>query len=251
MSEEFTAAPSRTDLPGSSKAQRTQRDRGPEERPEASVVMPSRGRAQQAAECVERLLHASRGYRVEVIVVTDDVQTFAATDNLATRVILQRERTSAPMAWHEGAAAARADVLVLGADDLWFGHGWLGETLDRMADFPDGEGLVGFNDLARNGNELATHWAVHRAFARKRCGGALYPPCYQHFCGDDEMTARAKAAGRFTWAQFALVEHRHPLFLKAELDVTYLENGPRLEADRQLFAWRQEQGWPEAWEAAF
>lgn len=216
--------------------------------PEASVVVPSRGRAQQAAEMVERLLHASRGYRVEVIVVTDDVQTFAATDNLATRVVLQQERTSAPLAWHAGAAVSRADVLVLGADDLWFGHGWLGETLDRLADFPDGEGLVGFNDLARDGNELATHWAVSRTFARKRLGGALYPPCYQHYCGDNEMTARAKAAGRFKWAQFALVEHRHPLFGKAEVDGLYVEKAPMLDADRHLFNWRQEQGWPEAWE---
>ena len=218
-------------------------------RPEASVVVATRGRAQQAAEMVERLLHASRGYRVEVVVVTDDVQTFAATDNLATRVILQQERTPAPVSWNQGAALASSDVLVLGADDLWFGHGWIGETLDRMADFPDGAGLIGFNDLGRDGNELATHWAVSRAFARKRLGGVLYPPCYQHYCGDNEMTMRAKAAGRFRFAQFALVEHRHPLFGKAHVDAGYLEHQRTMDADRHLLAWRQEQGWPDDWEA--
>lgn len=222
----------------------------PEARPEVSVVVATRGRAGQAAACIERLLHASRGYRVEVIVVTDDPLTFAATDCLATRVILSAERTPAPAGWHQGAALARADVLALGADDLWYGHGWIGETLDRLADFPDGEGLVGFNDLGRDGNELATHWAVSRGFARKHLGGALYPPCYQHYYGDNEVTARAKAAGRFQWAHYALVEHRHPAFGKAAVDAGYALASRVMEADRRLFEQRQAMGFPDVWEPA-
>jgi glycosyltransferase involved in cell wall biosynthesis len=216
-------------------------------RPDATVVMPTRGRAARAAACVERLLHVSRGYDVKVIVVTDDPATMAACMGRDRHVLFQVERTTAPVAWNAGAACATSDVLVLGADDLWFGHGWIGETLDRMQDFPDGAGLIGFNDLARDGRELATHWAVQRAFAQEHLGGILYPPCYQHCFGDNEVTARAKAAGRFIWAQCALVEHRHPAFAKAAVDDLYVEKLQTMDADRALFAWRQEHGFPDTW----
>jgi glycosyltransferase involved in cell wall biosynthesis len=215
-----------------------------------SVVIPTRNRPEQAQACVDRCRHVSRGYDVEIIVVTEDMATVRAMAGTSARVCRSETPLTAPQAWHLGAKIAKGDVLVLGADDLWFFHGWVGETLDCMAAFPDGAGVVGFNDLARDGNDLATHWAVHRRFAVEHLGGSLYPPCYRHYFGDNEVNARAKRWERFVWARYAIVEHRHPIFGKANVDSLYLEKQAWFEDDRALFEARAKVNFPNVWQPA-
>lgn len=211
-----------------------------------SVVLPSRGRAAQARRCVERLLATTRGYALEVVVVTDGCrETSEALRPLADRLVELPRRSGAPAAWNAGAAAATGEIIVLGADDLWWGHGWIGEMLERMAELPDGDGLVGFNDLARDGDELATHYAISRRFMVEHLGGVLACPAYRHYYIDNEANVRAKLAGRFTWARFCLVEHRHPLYGKAEMDTVYAETMGLIEQDGETFLRRAAAGFPD------
>ena len=214
-----------------------------------SVIMPSRERAAQAATCVERICHVSRGYDLEVIVVTDgDVATAALGSQAGAKVLFSETPLRALACWNWGASVAAGDVLVLGADDLWFGHGWIGEMLDRLADFPDGDGMVGFNDLHQNGHVHATHFAVSRRFAIAHLGGVLVTPLYQHFYCDNEANVRAKRAGRYTWAEWCLVEHRHPATGKAQMDAGYTRRQALLGVDRLIYESRARAGFPDDFE---
>lgn len=222
-----------------------------------SVVIPSTGRLAQLADCVERLWATSRGFDVECIVVTDDPKTWQWGSGVVgqhghgTLRMLQLSdqngawRPRALEAWNLGAGWSTGTVLVLGADDLWWFHGWIGEMMETMAEFPDGEGMVGLNDLAHDGNKLSTHFAVGREFARQHFGGVLVCPQYHHFYVDQEAMQRAKRAGRFVWAQNAVAEHVHPDLRKAETDELYERTRVFLEEDGDLFFRRAQAGWPD------
>lgn len=215
-----------------------------------TVILPTRERAEQAARCVERLVHVSRRYPLEILVVTDgDEETRRACAGLpATRVLFSESPMRAIACWNWGAHEAHGEILMLGADDLWWGHGWIGEMLDRMADFPNGEGMVGLNDLHQNGHVHATHWAVSKRFALEALGGVLVTPHYQHFYCDNEANARAKRAGRYTWAEWAIVEHRHPAAGKAAMDAGYVRRQALMGVDRAIFTHRVKAGFPDDFE---
>lgn len=222
-----------------------------------SVVIPSTGRLARLQSCVERLWATTRGFDVECIVVTDDHETWEWGREAVGRHghgllrMLQLAdlngtwRPRALEAWNLGAAWSTGAVLVLGADDLWWFHGWIGEMMETMAEFPEGEGMVGFNDLAHDGNKLSTHFAVGREFARQYLGGVLVCPKYHHFYVDQEAGYRAKAANRFVWAQNAVVEHVHPDLRKASTDELYERTRGFLEADKATFFERARLGWPD------
>ena len=216
-----------------------------------AVVMATRERPAQALRCIERMLQTSVGYDVEAIVVADGDETTGdviARAGLA-RVIMPPERISAPRCWNLGAATATGDVLVLAADDLWWFHGWIGEMLEQMGRFPNGDGMIGFNDLAQDGHKLATHYAVSRRFAVEHFGGVLVCPQYQHYFIDNEATARGKRAGRYVWAQNSVVEHRHPAWRKAQPDALYASRAPLMTGDQALFQRRRAAGFPDDFEA--
>lgn len=214
-----------------------------------SVIIPSRQRVAQVRECVERLWATVRGYDVECIVVADgDMATAQALDGVASRTILLPMQCGALQAWNTGASLATGAVLVLGADDLWWFHGWIGEMLEVMAQFPNGDGMVGLNDLAHDGNKISTHFGVSRQCAIEHFGGCLVTPVYRHYYVDQEAAARAKRAGRFAWAQNAVAEHLHPVFGKARMDAVYEWPQASLEADGELFFKRAAAGWPDDFE---
>jgi glycosyltransferase involved in cell wall biosynthesis len=216
-----------------------------------SVIMPTRERPEQALRCIERLLQTSVGYDVEAIVVADGDDTTGDVIARAgvARVIMPPERLSAPRCWNLGAAAATGDVLVLAADDLWWFHGWIGEMTEWMAAFPNGDGMIGFNDLAQDGNKLATHYAVSRRFAVEQFGGVLVCPQYRHYFIDNEATARGMRAGRYRWAQNSVVEHRHPAWRKAKSDGLYASRAPLMAEDQAMFQRRRAAGFPDDFEA--
>lgn len=216
-----------------------------------SVILPTRERPEQARRCLERLWQTAVGYDVEAVAVVDqDESTVAAISGAGLgRVIALPERVGAVRAWNIGATAASGDVLVLAADDLWWFHGWVGEMLEQMARFPTGDGMVGFNDLAQDGNILATHYAVSRRFAIEHFGGVLVCPHYRQYFVDNEATARARRANRYIWAQNAVVEHRHPCWRKAELDGLYTASSQFMKVDGETFVRRRTAGFPNDYDA--
>lgn len=216
-----------------------------EARERVALIVPCVRNA-QAARMIEQARATAGGVPLAVVAVADgespDLAPLQAVPGIT--LLVNGEQRGAVRSWNRGAAATDAPYLVLGADDLWPHPGWLTEALAEM-DRLGGMGLVGFNDLHRHGDVLATHWLTSRRFCDEVLGGVLAIPAYYHYYFDPEINERAKAAGRYRWAARAVMEHRHPLAHKAAMDDLYrLTHDTHYAADKATYERRRAAGYP-------
>lgn len=111
--------------------------------PSFSVVVPTYGRPQQLAACLEAL--ANQDYpvhRFEVIVVDDgspeplDTVTARFRQRMTLRLIRQ-DNSGPAAARNEGASRARGDYIAFTDDDCAPAPTWLSELSRAFADYPD------------------------------------------------------------------------------------------------------------------
>jgi hypothetical protein len=230
------------------------------------VIVPTMGRPEAAAPFmaalrastglatvwavidIERDAEAARAWHTAGARIIDSsqddpelVSTFAEKFNLAYRLT--------------GDPAHREDYLTdegpapwmfLVGDDARFTPGWLDHA--QAAAEGDRFHIVGTLD---NGNprvmagEHATHFLIRRSYVDQDGAswdgpGTVCHVGYHHWYNDDEIVAKARAAGVFTVAMGATVDHLHPYFGKGEHDATYAWAETRTEQDRALFEARLE-----------
>ena len=231
-----------------------------------SVIIPSMGRAAQLLSCVDQLFDSAAseiadGLNLEIVVVIDSdhvsrdaVLNQIENDSMWREFVklLFRETGIGPMhAWNDGLRESTGEIVVLGADDLWFTDGWLTAALDALATLPDSDGLVGFNDGSGMKRDFATHWLCTRRWIQREQHGCLVVPLYQRQYIDPEACYRARISGHYIYAEKAMVEHRHWLWGKAKQDYTYTLNTPEVfKADQDLYADRLKRGFPDDFQNA-
>ena len=217
-----------------------------------SVIMPSAGRPQLLRVALKSLRDTTQDNAVQVIAVVDaSRESLAAALDYCDIAIYRPELGGALSGWNVGAAVAAGDYLVLAADDLVFGRGWLDEALAVMEDALDGYGMVGFNDMSPNAQGRGTHYMVSRDYAVDCWGGVLVVPHYHHNYIDWEAQKRAEADGCYAWAEKAHVHHNHFDWDKARFDETYARSRAGLDGDRNLYYQREAAGFPNDYPAAF
>lgn len=212
------------------------------------VVFPTLGRTDQATRCLMRL--RSTAPSVDAIALTE-TEPNLLRERTGFAVIETDPILTAVQKWNVGARVAvgmGATHLVLGADDLWWGDGWLDEAMAKLVGDVE---VVAFNDLQYNGMTLGTHYLVTSRFCREQIGGVLACPHYRSWGLDAEMTDIAKRAGRYVWAERAVVEHRHPNANKSLTDLTYERGRPLHPYDLLMYNHRKEQGFPIDYAPAF
>ena len=212
-----------------------------------SVILPTTGRKEMALAAVQSIRATTEKTPVEIIAVVDaDKESAEALRPLVHMVDYSEDYRGNVAAWNRGLELARGDYVVFAADDLEFCPGWLEEALRVMREkFPDGKGMVGFNDGVWDGNQLATHYILHRQFILDVLGGRIAWPCYPHSFNDLETNERAKRAGKYAWAEKAVVRHNHwttGTRVKDETDNRWLT---QYEASKMAYAHRQAAGFPD------
>jgi glycosyltransferase involved in cell wall biosynthesis len=209
-----------------------------------SVVMPTKGRPDQARACVERLFETTRGQNVECIVVTPDLADFDGVgleEHVLERVTLIRCDEPGPMpAWNAGLRVALGEWLVTGADDLHWCEGWLEAALAH-----EREGFCGLYDGHTDPSERATHFLLSRTYIIEHQGGDLMPPYYKSWYPDVEISEVARRAGLYVCPVEARVEHHHPDWKDAPDDATYQAGRQHHAEDRRTFYRRQRFGFPD------
>ncbi len=191
-----------------------------------SILLATTGRPESVRAFIESLRATTRGHDIELVAAVDaDDETAAIIANLLPdqgfRVVLdyKRELRGCSRAWNDALSASTGDPVVLAADDLEWGDGWLDAALSTLQAFPDGWGFVGFND-GHWGEELSTHYLMSRRFVAEVLGGVIAWECYRHSFNDREANERARRAGRYAWCEQAHVKHRHWLFGERARDET-------------------------------
>ena len=213
-----------------------------------SVLLATTGRPEMALRCVEGIRETAV---VEIVASVDaDPKTARLLAPLVDTLCVCPDYRGCSRAWNDALREATGENLVLAGDDLIWDEGWLENALAHLSELPDGWGVVGFNDGHTNGEDYSTHYLVSRRFITEVLGGVIAWECYRHSFNDVEMTERAKAAGRYVWAEDAHVHHDHWLFGDRPQDATDQKNLGGHPQSERIFKQRQAAGFPNDYEAA-
>jgi len=218
----------------------------PPARERCAVIVPVMRRPDNAAPFMASL-RASTGMATAYAVCdVDDVETIDAWEAEGARVIIR--------SWDgPGTFAEKVNVgyrvttepwLLLVGDDVRFWPGWL-DLAERAAELT-GAQVIGTNDLG-NARVIAGEHATHMLIAREYVDelgaswdgpGVVAHEGYRHWYVDDEIVTTAKQRGVWTAATDSIIEHLHPLWGKADLDVVYEIGAASQDVDRARFAER-------------
>ena len=209
-----------------------------------SVLFPTTGRPDRAEACLRQLRDTTAGHDIEVIAAVDaDLETRERLDPLADRITYSDSYRGCSRAWNDALALSTGDPVVFAADDLIWHEGWLDAALERLGEFPDGWGLVGFND-GHWREDLSTHYLMSRRFIIEVLGGVVAWDWYRHSFNDLEVNERAKRAGRYAWCEDAHVTHEHWLFGDRPQDSTDTRTLGDHEAAADTYRARLNAGFP-------
>ncbi len=210
-----------------------------------SIIMPTKGRGEQAVRCIEQLFKTTNDFEVECIVVAhpdeSNQKAFSNYSNPNVQVIW--EECSAIQGWNIGASKACGDYLKVGDDDLWYHDNWLLEAYKVIQETPDGHGYFKIRSDSQN------YWGERcigsRRFFKEVLGGVLCIPHYLSQYDDVEKTDRAIIEDLFFQAPNAYIEHRHWVYGKAIKDDTYKRGGIALVGqDEKTYKYRKSIGYP-------
>ena len=213
-----------------------------------SVLFPTTGRPEMAEWCLHELRRTTKGHDLEVIVAVDaDPESARRLEPLADVMNVSADYRGCSRAWNDALALSTGEAIVFAADDLAWGDGWLDEALVTLAEFPDGWGLVGFND-GHWDESLSTHYLMSRRFVIEVLGGVVAWDFYQHSFNDLEVNERAKRAGRYKWCAQASVPHRHWTFGDRDQDATDTRLLGEHGASERRYLEREAAGFPTDYE---
>jgi glycosyltransferase involved in cell wall biosynthesis len=212
-----------------------------------SVLLATMGRPEKAQACVQSIKDTAED--VEIVVAVDGPEADArALADMGCVVDHATEPRGSSRAWNDALAISTGDPVVLAADDLEFRYGWLDAALGTLQEFPDGWGLVGFND-GHWRDELSTHYLMSRRFIVEVLGGVIAWDVYRHSFNDREANERARRAGRYAWCENAHVFHRHWIFGERPQDSTDTRLLGLHGESQRVFDERQAAGFPDVQEA--
>ena len=189
-------------------------------------------RPERAKKCIE-LATKNSGIASELIeiVVEDDTHRIGCP-RMLKRLVEQ----------------AKYDHVVFLGDDTEPEENYLVNAYNRLQkEFPDGIGLVGFNDGIWNGNEkMSTHWIASKRLL-PLIGGEFFHTGYIHCRCDIELADRTRAIGKYAWEETAKIKHAHPITAGNEslMDEDYARvyRPWVINHDMELYAHRKENGW--------
>lgn len=203
-----------------------------------SVIIPTRGRADQVRRCINQLYATCSPQSVECVIVSED--TLIEDDRIT--MIVCEDGLPPVEKWNRGAEQATGEAIMMGADDLWFASGWYAAACAALDKLPNQSGLVGVNGLEPIERDFSTHYIATRSYIYSFTDGCLVAPYYWQYFVDLEGCYKAQHLGRYLYAQDCVVEHRHVLWGKAQEDETYQRSAPHYAEDESIFKHRQALG---------
>ena len=153
-----------------------------------------------------------------------------------------KDRIGCPKVVEHLVSEAKHDLVMFLADDTELEENCLLEAMKIMDQFPDGAGVVAFND----GSEFPTHWIAHKKIL-PLIGNQFFSTEYIHCCCDFELRDRASEIGRFAHSEKAKIKHNHPSREKgwkdtADKDYKRVYSDEIWGQDKQTYIRRNENG---------
>ena len=208
------------------------------------LIIPTRNRLQKLERCLHSIPSSAGGLPIRVTVVCDGDPVTArhllAGPN-STRVVNVKEH-SGSVYCRNLVSQAVEDALLYATDDIEFLENAIGEAVKVMEEhFPDGDGVVGFNQINANKFSVAGVALMGQRFLRRYPERKFLFPDYFHF-SCQEIEYLGKKLGKILLAEQAEIVHYHPSFVKHERDVTHVEARLYRKNDRSLSNERYDKG---------
>jgi hypothetical protein len=136
---------------------------------------------------------------------------------------------------------SKYDLVCFLHDDSEPQAGFLDKSVSEMAKFDGGYGCVGFNDLINGENGPCTHWLIHKKMIDHFKDGVFYSEQYVHTKVDMELKETCESAGRYTWAENAIILHRNPIHFKVKRDDLHRScyNKENIDHDKKVYESRK------------
>lgn len=216
-----------------------------------SAILPTCHRPEILKNMLDSLLATTLDYEIEIIAMVDeDEKSAKIATYFGCFVDYSDNRRSVLSLWNSGLQLSCGNIIHPAMDDLIYHKNWLKYGLESHTEKLGGCGVVGFNDLAYNGNtQVATQFMFDREYCRKYMGGVIAPPVYNYLWIDVEINERAKMAGKFYWDERAIVEHRHSAHGKRKYDEhdEWKDKNELAKKDGEIYEDRKRRGFPVEW----
>lgn len=186
---------------------------------DVAVLLPVKGRPAETLALIPRLLETAGMALWELTVIVDDDPLLASQllplqRSGACRLMVMPERVGywgcLRYALQHRDTYMPPRLVAFLANDLLPGRHWLRRAVEaHAATFPDGNGMIGFNDGVNEG-QLSGHALISSSLLARWYGADLWPR-YDHMFGDTELCLRATEEDRYAVAPWAVLYHNHHL----------------------------------------
>lgn len=178
-----------------------------------SIIMPTRGRSQQAFKCVQRILEVTKDIDFEIVISSHpDLETVQLFGSLADPRVKTHfaEHDNGIQAWNHAASLSQGDFLTVSDDDLWYNENWYVEAM-RLLD-PNEIMYVGIGEFGKGQDSQWGEWPERavgtRRFFKEIIGGVLCVPHYKSHHDDVEKSDKAHIHNCIHKVD-GNIEHRH------------------------------------------
>lgn len=208
------------------------------------VLLPTLGRPHALAPLIESFASATTlPYRIIFVADHADEKTQAELDRLDAEYIL--EDGTYPHKTNAAYLHGSGDLVLPTADDVVPHPGWAEAVVNALRN--DSVMVVGTDDLspATVDRTHATMPVIRRSYcedpgASWREPGRVFHEGFHHLWCETEICGLSQHRGVWTFAEQAVIEHRHPDWGSRERDATDRKgNGSNNDADKALFQSRR------------
>jgi hypothetical protein len=192
-----------------------------------AVIVPVLGRPHHAAPFMESLRASTGDVKVYAITSPYEPGDRGAWQAAGADFVGSGLRHTFAEKVNLGYLLSREPWLFIAGSDVVFHDGWLKQA--QAVAFATGANVIGTNDLGNKlvmNGEHGTHLLIRRSYvdmvgASWDGPGVVCHEGYRHWYVDDEIVTAAKDRKVWASAHLSIVEHMHPMFLKAPHDDVY------------------------------
>lgn len=193
-----------------------------------SLLCPTRNRPTNVNRLIQSALEtAADPEYIEFVFYIDEDDTsydnFENVWNHAAIIFVRGPRIVLSQTWNECYKMATGPYYYhLGDDNIFKTFGWDRYFIHEFSNYPDKILFThGLDGGPHDATGFGTHGMIHKNWVETV--GYFVPPYYVSDFNDTWLNEVANMIGRHTQIRDVMVEHLHPNFGKAELDITHQE----------------------------
>ena len=207
------------------------------------LIIPTRNRWGKLQRCLRSIPQEVSGVTLNVIIICvgDDTTARCLLDDangFLGQIVYVRDHSGSVYCRNLVTQCAE-DAVLYATDDIEFRPGAIEVAVRSMAEhFPDGDGIIGFNQGDEHGFSIAGVGLLGQKFLRRYPQRKLFFPGYFHF-SCQEIERLGNRLNRIHLEKEAKLVHYHPSFNHNEIDQTHRDAREHRKKDLTLSSERR------------